>query len=132
MKTATKAFAIAICLVIGLSAAAQNVEERAARMSKRQAEMLTKRLTLSDDQAKKVETILLDFNKKAIADIKADSTRKAPNSALVEKRNAEIKEVLTAEQYEAFAKTELAKSTFGPMQHRRGGHPGGHPEHQPQ
>lgn len=120
MRTAIKTLTLGMCLLIGLSAAAQNQEDRAAKMAKRQTERLTQKLTLSDDQSKKVEAIMLDFNKKYIADIKADSVRKAPNPLLVEKRNADLKQVLTPEQYETFSKMELAKGNFGPMQHRRG------------
>jgi Spy/CpxP family protein refolding chaperone len=126
MRTAIKTFVVGMCLLIGLSAAAQNQEDRAAKMAKRQTERLTQKLTLSDDQSIKVEVIMLDFNKKYIADIKADSVRKAPNPLLVEKRNADLKQVLTPEQYETFSKMELAKGTFGPMQHRRGGNHGEH------
>ena len=125
-----KTLVLGMCLLVGLSAAAQNQEDRAAKMAKRQTERLTQKLTLSDEQSKKVEAIMLDFNKKIIADMKADTIRRAPNPALVEKRNADLKQVLTPEQYETFSKMELAKGAFGPMQHRRGeNHGERHDEH---
>jgi hypothetical protein len=120
MRTAIKTFVVGMCLLIGLSAAAQNREGRAERMAKKQTERLAQKFTFTDDQSKKVEAILLDFNQKIIADMKADTARKAPNPLLVEKRNADLKQVLTPEQYETFSKMELAKGTSGPMQHRRG------------
>ncbi|WP_320052476.1 hypothetical protein [uncultured Acetobacteroides sp.] len=120
MRTAIQTLALGMCLLVGLSAAAQRQGNRAEKMAKRQTERLTQKLTLSDDQSKKVEAIMLDFNQKAIADMKADTVRKAANPALVEKRNADLKQVLTPEQYATFSKMELAKGTFGPMQHRRG------------
>lgn len=100
-------------------------------MAKRQTERLAQKLTLSDEQSKKVEAIMLDFNKKVIADMKADTVRRAPNPALVEKRNADLKQVLTPEQYETFSKMPLAKGTFGPMQHRRGENRGEHQDEHP-
>jgi len=118
MRTAIKTFAIAACMVIGLTAAAQRHENRTAQMAKRQTERLTQKLSLSDEQSKKVEAILLDYNQKKFADMKADTARKAPSPLLVEKRNTDLKQVLTPEQYETFSKMELAKGNFGPRQHR--------------
>lgn len=120
MRTAIKTLAIAACMLIGLTAVAQRHENRATQMAKRQTERLTQKLSLSDEQSKKVEVILVDFNQKNFADMKADTTRKAPNPLLVEKRNADLKNVLTPEQYETFSKMEFAKGKFGPGQHRRG------------
>lgn len=131
MRTAIKTLAIAACMVIGLTAAAQRHENRTAQMAKRQTERLAQKLSLSDEQSKKVEAILLDFNQQCFTEMKVDTTRKAPNPALAEKRNAALKQVLTAEQYETFSKMEFAKGDFGPRQHRRGANRGerhgGHP-----
>lgn len=120
MSTTIKTLAIAACMLIGLTAAAQRHGNKTSQMAKRQTERLTQKLSLSDEQSKKVEVILLDFNKQCFAEMKADSSQKAPNPALVEKRNGDLKQVFTPEQYETFSKMEFAKGKFGPGQHRRG------------
>lgn len=96
-----------LALAVGMSLMAQDAnagkdkktpEERAAKRT----EQMTKDLGLSSEQVAKVNTINLNFARTAndVKQIQDPATRKGRMDALKTKRDAELKAVLTTEQYD--------------------------------
>lgn len=108
-------------LTMGISTFAQEQTDKSARRAKKQTENLTQKLSLNEDQAKKVETILFNFNVKMEADMQelSDSEKPTPNPLLVERRNLDLKQVLTPEQYKAFLEMNPAKNDSSPNRQQR-------------
>lgn len=123
MKSAFRIVALSMLIVVGLSASAQRHAKRAEKMAKNQVEKLTQKLTLNEEQAKKVEAVFVEFNKKYLEAYQADTTKKTPSPELVEKRNADLKVILTPEQYKTFNKMPMSKGNVGPM-HKKGNRQG--------
>lgn len=106
--------------------------ERANQMT----EHMAKEYSLTDEQKEKLSAINLEFTQsmtppeqaKSDADKKKssekDSDRRAEMQQKYEAYNAQLKEVLTDEQYEAYTKKEAERQKRGP----RGGERGPRPE----
>lgn len=116
MKATFRTLTIAMLLILGIASFAQVQTDRFAQRAKKQTENLTQKLSLNEDQAKKVETILFNFYVKMEADMQeqSDSENPTPNPLLVEKRNLDLKQVLTPEQYKAFVEMNPAKNDSRP------------------
>ena len=103
-----------VCIAVSTQAQPQHKKFNAEDMSKMQTEMMKKELNLSDKQTTEVSAINLKFAKKMDEQRKnSDGDREAMHEemeAMQEERNAELKKVLTEEQYEKMlAKEEEMK-----------------------
>lgn len=104
---------MAVALFTMEAATAQDKQQRpAAERAKQQTERMTKELGLSTDQAAKVDAINAKYAEKADA-IRAErkermAETKGKGAALNEARMAEMKEVLTPEQYAKWEKNREA------------------------
>jgi len=123
-KFVSMAFA-AFLVLAGATLHAQPRFGNPSERAKKQAAKLTEAAKLNEEQAKQVEAIYLDFNTKMEADMKAqveNGEQPSPNPLLVEKLNADIKKVLTPEQYEVYLKQQQERQ-------RPNGEPGGRRNH---
>lgn len=95
-----------LALTIGMSLMAQdadmdNDKKTPEERAQHKTEVMTKELGLNAEQIAKVNTININFMR-AMSDVKQipdGETKKNRSSALKEKRDADLKGVLTAEQY---------------------------------
>ncbi len=118
-----KLFALTFAtLLITTCAMAQNRQEKLTpeESAKRQTEMLTKSVDLSEDQSKKVYDIYLKYAEKGeeIRKEKSDDMRKEmlENN---EKRDSEINNLLSDEQKKKFEKLKEENKSRGKQQRRR-------------
>ncbi len=99
-----------VSFAISTKAQPQHKKFNAEDMSKMQTEMMKKELNLSDKQTTEVSAINLKFAKKMDEQRKnSEGDREAMHKqmeTMQKERNAELKEVLTDEQYEKFLKKE--------------------------
>lgn len=116
MKTTIKTISLCALMLMGIVAVAQQRGGTPEQRAQRQTEMLKSKLNLTDEQSQKVQAVLVN----SIAEMqkarqaKIDSTLKGPSKELIDKRNEELKKVLTKEQYEKYIQLPMATGTRGP------------------
>lgn len=114
MKTTIRTMMLIGLVMLGVNVMAQRSATPEQR-AQRQTEMLKQMLSLSDDQVKKVQEIVLNFNVEVqkSRESQPEGTPWTPDQKLIEKRNAALKEVLTPEQFEKFMQSPMGKGIRG-------------------
>ena len=117
---------IAVFAALTVGANAQDKQPKTAQeRAKSQTERLTKELGLNAEQAAKAEAINLRYAEKAEATRKEQKAerevRKKEGQAMRDAHRAEMKDVLTAEQYDTWIKKQEAAKEKR-MEHRKSMH----------